>query len=73
MSADDLEQMEQWAREFEDFHVEQFEDERGIGVVDDTGFLKRGTKLVGVKRQYSGTAGKIDNCQAGVFLSSNNE
>ncbi len=138
MSADDLEQMEQWAREFEDFHarfahlfarrepreelrqylrgllarvarkncwqmaeavgdgdpqpmqrllysarweadeardelqrfiVEQFEDERGIGVVDETGFLKKGTKSVGVKRQYSGTAGKIDNCQVGVFLS----
>jgi SRSO17 transposase len=138
MSADELEQMEQWGREFEDFHarlahlfarsepreearqylrgllapvarkncwqmaevvgeddpqsmqrllysarweadgardelqrfvVERFGDESGIVVVDETGFLKKGTKSVGVKRQYSGTAGKIENCQVGVFLS----
>lgn len=37
-------------------------------VVDETGFLKKGTKSVGVKRQYSGTAGRIENCQVGVFL-----
>jgi SRSO17 transposase len=40
----------------------------GILVVDETGFLKKGTKSVGVKRQYSGTAGKTENCQIGVFL-----
>ena len=34
----------------------------------ETGFLKKGTKSVGVKRQYTGTAGKVDNCQVGVFL-----
>lgn len=39
-----------------------------ILVVDETGFLKKGTKSVGVKRQYSGTAGRIENCQVGVFL-----
>src|SRR5260370_26237565 len=33
-----------------------------------TGFLKKGTKSVGVQRQYSGTAGRIENCQIGVFL-----
>src|ERR687885_2383056 len=37
-------------------------------VIDETGFLKKGTKSVGVKRQYSGTAGRIENCQIGVFL-----
>src|SRR5829696_2594057 len=37
-------------------------------VVDETGFLKKGNKSVGVKRQYSGTAGRIENSQIGVFL-----
>ena len=37
-------------------------------VVDETGFLKKGTHSVGVQRQYSGTAGRIENCQVGVFL-----
>jgi SRSO17 transposase len=36
--------------------------------VDETGFPKKGTKSVGVKRQYSGTLGRTDNCQIGVFL-----
>src|SRR5205823_8720009 len=40
----------------------------GVLVVDETGFLKQGTKSVGVRRQYSGTAGRIENCQIGVFL-----
>ena len=39
-------------------------------VVDETGFLKKGTKSAGVERQYSGTAGRIENCQVGVFLAS---
>jgi SRSO17 transposase len=38
-------------------------------VIDETGFLKKGCKSVGVQRQYSGTAGRIENCQIGVFLS----
>jgi len=37
-------------------------------VVDETGFLNKGTKSAGVQRQYSGTAGRIENCQVGVFL-----
>jgi SRSO17 transposase len=37
-------------------------------VVDETGFLKKGTKSVGVQRQYSGTAGRRENCQVAVFL-----
>ena len=40
----------------------------GVLVVDETGFLKKGTKSVGVQRQYSGTAGRVENCQVGVFL-----
>jgi len=55
--------------ELQRFVVERFGDPGGIGVVDETGFLKKGTKSVGVKRQYSGTAGKVENCQVGVFLS----
>jgi SRSO17 transposase len=37
-------------------------------VIDETGFLKKGQHSAGVARQYSGTAGRIDNCQIGVFL-----
>ena len=37
-------------------------------VIDETGFLKKGTKSVGVQRQYSGTAGRVENCQIGVFM-----
>ena len=40
----------------------------GVLIIDETGFLKKGTKSVGVKRQYSGTAGRIENAQVGVFL-----
>jgi SRSO17 transposase len=48
--------------------VEQLGDPGGVLVVDETGFLKKGTKSAGVQRQYSGTAGRIENCQIGVFL-----
>ena len=40
----------------------------GVVVIDETGFLKKGCKSAGVQRQYSGTAGHIENCQIGVFL-----
>ncbi|HEY3285307.1 MAG TPA: IS701 family transposase [Armatimonadota bacterium] len=48
--------------------VEHLGDEDGMLIIDETGFLKKGTKSAGVKRQYSGTAGRIENCQVGVFL-----
>lgn len=40
----------------------------GVLIVDETGFVKKGTKSAGVARQYSGTAGRRENCQVGVFL-----
>lgn len=43
-------------------------EEGGVLIVDETGFVKKGEKSVGVQRQYSGTAGRIENCQIGVFL-----
>jgi SRSO17 transposase len=51
-----------------DYVVEHLGDPAGVLVVDETGFLKKGTKSAGVARQYSGTAGRIENCQIGVFL-----
>jgi len=49
--------------------VEHLEDEHAVLVVDETGFVKKGKKSVGVARQYSGTAGRRENSQIGVFLS----
>jgi SRSO17 transposase len=49
--------------------VEHLGDEKsGVLIVDETGFLKKGKKSVGVARQYTGTAGKRENAQVGVFL-----
>jgi SRSO17 transposase len=50
------------------FVVEQLGEQDVTLVIDETGFLKKGTKSVGVKRQYSGTAGRMENAQVGVFL-----
>lgn len=48
--------------------VEHLADEKsGLLIVDETGFLKKGEKSVGVARQYTGTAGETVNCQVGVF------
>lgn len=48
--------------------LEHLTDSGGVFVADETGFLKKGTKSAGVQRMYSGTAGRIENCQLGVFL-----
>jgi SRSO17 transposase len=51
-----------------DYVIEHLGDQRAVLVIDETGFLKKGTKSAGVARQYSGTAGRIENSQVGVFL-----
>ncbi len=51
-----------------EYIVEELGEADGVLVVDETGFLKKGTHSVGVQRQYSGTAGRIENCQIGVFM-----
>lgn len=48
--------------------VNHLAEKNGVLIIDETGFLKKGTKSAGVGRQYSGTAGRIENCQIGVFL-----
>src|SRR5215213_1015173 len=48
--------------------VQHLGDEHAVLVLDETGFVKKGAKSAGVHRQYSGTAGRIENCQIGVFL-----
>ncbi len=50
-----------------DYAVSHLGERDGVLIVDETGFLKKGCKSAGVQRQYSGTAGRIENCQVGVF------
>jgi SRSO17 transposase len=50
------------------YGIEHLGDPHGVVVIDETGFLKKGRHSVGVARQYSGTAGRVENCQIGVFL-----
>jgi SRSO17 transposase len=50
------------------YAVEHLGDHDGVLAVDESGFLKKGNKSAGVQRQYSGTAGRVENCQLGVFL-----
>lgn len=51
-----------------DYAMEHLADPRGVLIADPTGFAKKGRKSAGVQRQYSGTLGRIDNCQIGTFL-----
>ena len=51
-----------------DYVIEHLGAADGVLIVDETGFLKKGEHSVGVARQYSGTAGRIENAQIGVFL-----
>ena len=55
--------------ELQKFVGENIGSDDGVLVLDDTGFAKKGTCSAGVGRQYSGTLGRTDNCQIGVFLS----
>ena len=51
-----------------DYVIEYLGDPGGVLIADETGFIKKGTRSAGVQRQYSGTAGRTENCQVGVFL-----
>jgi SRSO17 transposase len=50
-----------------DYALEALAAPDAVLVIDETGFLKQGTASCGVQRQYTGSAGKITNCQIGVF------
>ena len=54
--------------ELQHFVIEEMGSADGIGILDETGFIKKGEYSAGVARQYTGTAGKIENCQIGTFL-----
>jgi SRSO17 transposase len=54
--------------ELRGYVVERLAGDESVLIVDETGFIKKGQKSVGVKRQYTGTVGKRENCQVGVFL-----
>lgn len=63
----------QWSAEaardvLRDYVIEHIGTPEGVLIVDETGFIKKGVHSAGVKRQYSGTAGRIENSQVGVFL-----
>jgi SRSO17 transposase len=53
-----------------EYVVEHLGDPGAVLVLDETGFVKKGTRSAGVQRQYTGTAGKQENCQVAVFLAS---
>jgi SRSO17 transposase len=59
---------EEVRNDLQHYVVEHLGSAAGVLIVDESGFLKKGTHSVGVKRQYSGTAGRVENCQIGVFL-----
>jgi SRSO17 transposase len=76
MSPDGMQRLLRWADwdidgvrdDVRDYVVEHLGEPGGVLIVDDTGFLKKGVRSAGVQRQYSGTAGRIENCQIGTFL-----
>ncbi|WP_262287546.1 IS701 family transposase [Micromonospora sp. MA102] len=76
VSPDGMQRLLRWADwdveavrdDVRDYLIEHLGDPQGVLIVDDTGFLKKGVRSAGVARQYSGTAGRVENCQVGVFL-----
>jgi SRSO17 transposase len=54
--------------ELRHYVIQHLGDPEAVLVLDETGFLKKGRHSAGVARQYSGTAGRVENCQIGVFL-----
>jgi SRSO17 transposase len=76
VSPDGMQRLLRWADwdveavrdDVRDYLIEHLGDPQGVLIVDDTGFLKKGVRSAGVARQYSGTAGRVENCQVRVFL-----
>ncbi|AGL19253.1 transposase [Actinoplanes sp. N902-109] len=76
ISPDGMQRLLRWADwdveavrdDVRDYVTEHLGDPQGVLIIDDTGCLKKGVKSAGVARQYSGTAGRIENCQVGVFM-----
>ena len=54
--------------DLQSYVIDHLADSDGVLILDETGFIKKGNKSAGVARQYSGTAGRSENCQIGVFL-----
>ena len=76
VSPDGMQRLLRWADwdvdgvrdDVRDHVIAQLGDRDAVLILDDTGFIKKGVRSAGVQRQYTGTSGKIDNCQLGVFL-----
>ena len=76
VSPDGMQRLLRWADwdtgevrdDVRDYVIEHLGDRDGVLIADETGFIKKGTRSAGVQRQYSGTAGRTENCQVGVFL-----
>jgi SRSO17 transposase len=75
-SPDGMQRLLRWADwdvdgvrdDIRDYVIKHLGEPEGVLIADETGFLKKGRRSAGVQRQYSGTAGRTENCQIGVFL-----